>query len=204
MVDTKEKGRNHMSNVKCWSCGRIGHCWRDCKERRPSRDSAEHYLRDEQVEARDASINEVGALLTEECCSDGPRRCKEQRVRRQRPREETTLVRTREEGARARGRVRGRTAIRPEQTKQRVMVPPEVPHDTRIFVEDLVDIDESDVDRLRDYEKKVKQPGAGTQEPVKKTARDWDPRTREQKSSANSRHEADVQREELAKLQEQM
>ena len=38
----------------------------------------------------------------------------------------------------------------------------------------------------------------------KQIARDRDPRTLEQKSSANSRHEVDVQREELAKLQEQM
>ena len=146
--------------------------------------NAEHYyLRDEQVEARDASIDEVGALMTEGCDNKGPRRGKEQRVRRwQRPREETTPVKTREEGARARGRVRGRTAIRPEETKQRIVVPPEVPHDTRICVEDLVDIDESDVDQLRVYEKIVKQPGAGTQEPVKReTAKDRDPRTLERK-----------------------
>ena len=86
MVDTKEKDRNHMSNVKCWSRGRTGHYWRDCKERRSARDSAEYNLKDEQVEASDASIDEVGTFLTGECCSKGPRRGKEQRVRRwQRP-----------------------------------------------------------------------------------------------------------------------
>ena len=26
------KGQNHMSNVKCWNCGKSGHCWRDCRE----------------------------------------------------------------------------------------------------------------------------------------------------------------------------
>jgi len=60
-----------------------------------------------------------------------------------------------------------------EQTKVRVVVPPEVPHDARISIEDLVDteFDEPDVDELR-VEQKVKQPGDGTQEPVKKqTAR---------------------------------
>ena len=66
--------------------------------------------------------------------------------------------------------------------KKRVVVPPEVPHDTRICIEDLVtNFDESDVENLRD-EKKVKQPGAGTQEPVKKQpARGSDPRTLERK-----------------------
>ena len=70
----------------------------------------------------------------------------------------------------------------------RIVEPPEAPHDTRICIEDLVDtdIDESDIDELRD-EKKRKQPGNGTQEQMKKTAKDRDPRTPEQKSSANSR-----------------
>ena len=26
------KDQNHMSNVKCWNCGKSGHYWRDCKE----------------------------------------------------------------------------------------------------------------------------------------------------------------------------
>ena len=70
-----------------------------------------------------------------------------------------------------------------EQTKRSTVVPLEVPHDTRICIEDLVDtnFDESDVDELRD-EKKAKQSRAGTQEPVKKqTARRWDPRALERK-----------------------
>ena len=37
------------------------------------RPETEYYLRDEQVEASDASIDEVGALCTEECSSKGPR-----------------------------------------------------------------------------------------------------------------------------------
>ena len=35
-------------------------------------------------------------------------------------------------------------------------------------------------EQLKDDEMKGKQPGNGTQEPMKKTARDRDPRTREQ------------------------
>ena len=75
-----------------------------------------------------------------------------------------------------------------EQTKVRIVVPAEVPRDARNSIEDLVYTDiESDVDELRgvaqqgkDNEKKVKQPGAGTQEPKKKqTARGWDPWTLE-------------------------
>ena len=26
------KGQNHMSNVKCWNCGKSEHFWRDCRE----------------------------------------------------------------------------------------------------------------------------------------------------------------------------
>ena len=39
-----------------------------------------------------------------------------------------------------------------EQTEVGIVEPPEVPHDTRICIEDLVDtdIDESDIDELRD------------------------------------------------------
>lgn len=28
----RDKDQNHMSNVKCWNCGKSGHYWRDCKE----------------------------------------------------------------------------------------------------------------------------------------------------------------------------
>ena len=86
---------------------------------------------------------------TEGCCSKGPRRGKEQRVRRwQRPREETVSARTREEGARVQGEISSKGAvlsssatvemnaqtkkrqrvISPEQTEVRIVVPPEVPH----------------------------------------------------------------------------
>ena len=51
---------------------------------------------------------------------------------------------------------------RANTARRRVVVQPEVPHDARISIEDLADIDESDVDGVRDCEKKVKQPGAGT------------------------------------------
>ena len=64
------KGQNNTSNVKCWNCGKSGHYWCDCKERRSARDSAEYCLRDEQVEA--SVIDEVGALLAEECDSKSP------------------------------------------------------------------------------------------------------------------------------------
>ena len=76
-----------------------------------------------------------------------------------------------------------------EQTKRIMVAPLEIPHDTRICIEDLVDtnFDESDVDELRD-EKKAKQSRARTQEPVKKqTARDGTQRPLKEKSSANCR-----------------
>ena len=100
---------------------------------------------------------------------------KDEKVRKwQRPREKAAAVRAREEGARV--QVLSSFA-KPdktnEQTKVRVALPPEVPHDARICIEDLLDIDES-----KDNEKKGKQPGNGTQEPKKKTARDVNPRTR--------------------------
>ena len=41
------------------------------------------------------------------------------------------------------------TVISPRPTERRIVVPPEVPHDTRICIEDL-DFDESDSDELRD------------------------------------------------------
>ena len=28
----RDKGQNHMSNAKCWNCGKSGHCWCDCRE----------------------------------------------------------------------------------------------------------------------------------------------------------------------------
>ena len=76
-------------------------------KRKPN--SAECYLRHDQVEAGDASIDEVGALSTgisstKGCCSKRPRRGKEQRVRTW-PRKETVRTGTREEGARVQGTV---------------------------------------------------------------------------------------------------
>ena len=62
--------------------------------------------------------------------------------------------------------------ISPEQTGVRIVLPPEVPHDTKICIEELVDME---IDQLKDDEKKGKQPGNGTQEPMKKTARDRGP-----------------------------
>ena len=85
-----------------------------------------------------------------------PRRGTEQRVRRwQRPR--------REEGARDQEATHSssatvemnaqtkkrQTVIISTPTEQRVMVPPEIPHDTRTCIEDL-DFDESDSDELRE------------------------------------------------------
>ena len=52
------------------------------------------------------------------------------------------------------------TMISSEQTEVRI--------DTRICIEDLVDME---IDQLKDDDKRGKQPGNGTQEPVKKTAR---------------------------------
>ena len=97
---------------------------------------------------------------------------KEQRTRRwQRPREKTAAVKTREEGARIQeGALLSSfaTAETNEQTEVRIVEPLEAPHDTRICIEDLVDtdIDESDIDELRD-DKKRKQPGNGTQEQMR-------------------------------------
>ena len=47
---------------------------------------------------------------------------------------------------------KGRTAISPEQTKVRIVAPPEVPYDTRICIENLVDTDsdELEIDELRE------------------------------------------------------
>ena len=44
------------------------------------------------------------------------------------------------------------TVISTTPTEQRVMVPPEIPHDTRVCIEDIVntDFDESDNDELRE------------------------------------------------------
>ena len=64
--------------------------------------------------------------------------------------------------------------ISPEQTEVRIVVPPEVPHDTRICIEDLVHIEREkkghEIDQLKDDEKKEKQPGNGAQEPMNKRA----------------------------------
>ena len=93
---------------------------------------------------------------------------KEQRTRRwQRPREKTVSVRAREEGGRVQGAVLRSFASTKtnEQMKVRIVVPPEVPHDTRIRIEDLVHME---IDQLKDDEQKGKQPGSGTQEPVNK------------------------------------
>ena len=111
---------------------------------------------------------------TERCCSKGPGRSKEQRVRRwQRPREETVSVRTRE-GARVQGEISSRgaahsssatvemnaqtkkrqTVISTEQTEVRIVVPPEVPHDTRICVEDLVD---KEINQLREEKRSARR-----------------------------------------------
>ena len=93
---------------------------------------------------------------TERCWSKTPRRGTEQRVRRwQRPR--------REEGARDQEATHSssatvemnaqtkkrQTVIIPTPTEQRVMVPPEIPHDTRTCAENL-HFDESDSDELRE------------------------------------------------------
>ena len=90
---------------------------------------------------------------------------KEQKTRRwQRPREKTAAVRAREEGARIRdGAVLSSFASveTNEQVKVRIVVPVEVAHDTRICIEDLVDME---IDQLKDDEKKEKQPWNGTQE----------------------------------------
>ena len=106
---------------------------------------------------------------TERCWSRG----KERRVRRwQRPREEKP-VKEREEGARDQEAAhrssatvemnaqteKRQTVISPTPTEQRVMVPPEIPHDTRICIEDF---EGSDVDEWRD-EREVQDDGANIQ-----------------------------------------
>ena len=52
------------------------------------------------------------------------------------------------------------TAETNEQTKVRIVVPPEVPHDTRICIEDLVAME---IDQSKDNEKERKT-ARGTQE----------------------------------------
>ena len=90
----------------------------------------------------------------------------EQRVRRlQRPREKSAAVRAREEGARVQGAVLSSFALMAEtneQTKVGIVVPREVPHDTRICIEDLVDME---IDRLKDYEEKENSKGMGAKNP---------------------------------------
>ena len=116
------------------------------------------------------------------------REAQEQKTRRwQRPREKTVpggaVAPGREEGARVPVLI---SFAKPDKTNEHMtettVVPPEVPRDTRISIEDFVytDIDEPDIDELRrewrkstvrdrdqsqDTKKKGKQPGNGTQEP---------------------------------------
>ena len=102
-------------------------------------------------------------------------------VKEKRPREKTAAVRAREEGARIQGGAVLSSFAKPDKTNEqaevRIVAPAEVPHDTRICIEDVADMD---IHQSKDNEKKGKQPGNGTQEPKKKTAKDRDPRTREQ------------------------
>ena len=137
------KGQNHMSNVKCWNCGKSGHCWRDCREMWWSEEKATGKGRSNSAESSNWEEGRLGGRSQsyreqDEKWTDSlklrerfhVREAKEQRVRRwKRPREETVSVRTREEGARARGRVRGES------------------------------------EQLKDDEKKGKHPGNGTQDP---------------------------------------
>ena len=74
--------------------------------------------------------------------------------------------------------------ISPEQTGVRIVLPPEVPHDTRICIEELVDME---IDQLKDDEKKGKQPGNGTQEPVNKQPRIGTPEPVEMKEKCKVR-----------------
>ena len=80
------------------------------------------------------------------------------RVRWQRPREE---------GARDQVLSSFATAGTGEQTKVKIWVPAEVPRDTRICIEDVNESD-MDIHQSKENEKKGKQPGTGTQGPVKK------------------------------------
>ena len=106
---------------------------------------------------------------TERCWSKTPRRGTEQRVRRwQRPR--------REEGARDQEAThsssatvemnaptkKGQTVISPTPTEQRVMVPPEKPHDTRTCIEDD-DFDESGSRELREMQDECRRWDAQTE-----------------------------------------
>ena len=83
--------------------------------------------------------------------------------------------------------------ISPEQTEVRIVLPPEVPHDTRICIEDLVDIERvkkgHEVDQLQDDEKKGTQPGIGTPGPVK------------EKEKSSSQPQGDKTRRTCAKKQ---
>ena len=116
---------------------------------------------------------------TEGCWSKSPRRCsefaecfykkgaKDQKTRRwQKPREKTAAVRAREEEARIQeGAVLSSFATIEvnQQMKVRLVVPPEVPHDTRICIEDLVDME---IDQSKDDEKrKENSQGSGPKNP---------------------------------------
>ena len=244
----KGKDQNHMSNVKCWNCGKSGHCGRDCREMWWSGDQGkgkskskgkgklnnaessnwqEGWLEGEPQSHREQdevhvdgwwkttdwqtgsssgwwmTANDQTPWETEEpiggfeinstegCCSKGPRRgreqdrkrtdslesgerfyvkeAKEQRTRRwqNKPRLRAESAWQREEGARVQGEIssggavlsssatvemnaqtkKRQTVISPEQTDVRIVLPPEVSHDTRICIEDLVDIE---IDQMRE------------------------------------------------------
>ena len=120
----------------------------------------------------------------EGCCSKGPGRGREQgrkyagdslefgerlctkEAKEQRgPREETVLVRAREEGARVQGgAVLSSFAMveTHEQTEVRIVLPPEVPHDTRICVEDLVDME---IDQWTGMKRTENSQGMGPKNP---------------------------------------
>ena len=142
------KGQNHMSNTRCWNCGKTGHCARNCSEwwsrgksigwSETGAQGHEHangwIWSDEHVDGLWKTLdcqtgtgsrwwtmaNDWTPWETEEptggieinsmdrCWSKNPGRGEKQRTRNwQRPR------------------------------KKRVVAPPEVPHETRMFIEDL-------------------------------------------------------------------
>ena len=165
-----------MSNAVCWNCGKTGHWWRDCSEWWWSRGKGKGRVQGDEhadgwwkankwqssrlwksANGETAWEEPIGGILEiggiEGCDSKSLRRGTEQRMRRwQRPR--------REEGARDQeathcssttvkmnAQIKKRQpVIRSTPTERRIVVPPEVPHDTRICTEDL-DFDESDSDR---------------------------------------------------------
>ena len=150
-----------MSNVKCWNCGKSGHYGRDCKEMWWSEEKATGKGRLNSAESskweegllggRSQSYREQDEKWTDSL-ELGERfhtkEAKEERVRRwQRPREETISVRAREEGTRVQGGAVLSSFAATDTNGQ-----------------------------FKDDDKKGKQPGNGTQEPMKKTSRHRDPR----------------------------